>query len=101
MSSRGPKSRSQVLRTTKFDGVAAGHVAGSWLAMTSMMWARVVLAVCRSASPISAPSWSALARWACPDTPGRFTFDAGGHDPAHQVPEILAGDMREFFTKLS
>jgi pimeloyl-ACP methyl ester carboxylesterase len=29
------------------------------------------------------------------------TFDVGGHYAAHQVPEVLAGDVREFFTKLS
>jgi epoxide hydrolase len=29
------------------------------------------------------------------------TFDVGGHYAAHQVPEVLAGDTREFFTKLS
>jgi epoxide hydrolase len=29
------------------------------------------------------------------------TFDVGGHYAAHQVPEVLAGDVREFFTNLS
>lgn len=29
------------------------------------------------------------------------TYDVGGHYAAHQAPEVLAGDIREFFTKLS
>jgi hypothetical protein len=27
-------------------------------------------------------------------------FDRGGHYPAHQVPELLVGDLRQFFAGL-